>query len=88
MQLGNILLPNWKKLRALFSQVRKPDFFVDLIRRTGFEMTLESLSISKDEFLLAALSSRTIRERITILDISAHAGILKEAAEEVIGLLS
>jgi hypothetical protein len=51
-------------------------------------MTLESLNISKDEFLLAALSSRTIRERITILDISAHAGILKEAAEEAIELLS
>jgi glycerol-1-phosphate dehydrogenase [NAD(P)+] len=87
-QLNNILLPNWKKLKALFSRVRKPDFFVDLIRRTGFEMTLESLNISKDEFLLAALSSRTIRERITILDISAHAGILKEAAEEAIELLS
>ena len=88
LQLDNILLPNWEKLRTLFSKVRRPDFFVDLIRRTGFEMTLECLNISKDEFLLAALSSRTIRERITILDISAHAGVLKEAAEEVIGLLS
>jgi glycerol-1-phosphate dehydrogenase [NAD(P)+] len=88
LQLDNILLPNWEKLRTLFSKVRKPDFFVDLIRRTGFEMTLESLNISKDEFLLAAISSRTIRERITILDISAHAGILNEAAEEVIALLS
>jgi glycerol-1-phosphate dehydrogenase [NAD(P)+] len=88
LKLDNILSPNWKKLKALFSQVRNPIFFVDLIRRTGFDMTLESLNISKDEFLLAALSSRTIRERITILDISAHAGILKEAAEDVIGLLS
>jgi glycerol-1-phosphate dehydrogenase [NAD(P)+] len=88
LQLDDILLPNWKKLRTLFSKVRKPDFFVDLIRRTGFEMTLRSLDLSEDEFLLAAISSRTIRERITILDISAHAGILKKAAEETIKRLS
>ena len=88
LQLDDILLSNWEKLRILFSKVRKPDFFVDLIRGTGFEMTLQSLNVSKDEFLLAAISSRTIRERITILDISAQAGILEKAAEETIKRLS
>jgi hypothetical protein len=61
---------------------------MDLIRRTGFEMTLSSLGVSKDEFFLAATSARTIRDRITVLDISAHTGILEDAAGETIEILS
>ncbi|MCP4111613.1 MAG: sn-glycerol-1-phosphate dehydrogenase [Desulfobacteraceae bacterium] len=87
LELDRLLPKNWQALRALFSKVRKPDFFIDLIRRTGFEFTLKSLNLTKDEFLLAALSARTIRERITVLDISAHAGILKDAAEETLEML-
>lgn len=83
------LLPeNWQTLRMLFSKVKKPQFFIDLIRRAGFEMTLESLNLSKDEFCLAALSARTIRERITVLDISAHTGVLEDATEETLELLT
>jgi glycerol-1-phosphate dehydrogenase [NAD(P)+] len=88
MQFDSVLSANWLKLRALFGQVRTPDFFVDLIRRTGLEMTLPSLGISEDEFYLAATSSRTIRDRITVLDIAAHAGILEDAAKETIEILS
>jgi len=88
LQFDTMLPPNWSKLKALFSKVRAPDFFVDLIRRTGFEMTLPALGISKDEFFLAAISARTIRDRITVLDISAHTGILKNAAAETIEMLS
>jgi hypothetical protein len=51
-------------------------------------MTLPSLGISKDEFFLAAISARTIRDRITVLDISAHTGILKDAAAETVEMLS
>jgi len=51
-------------------------------------MTLPSLGISKDEFFLAATSARTIRDRITVLDLSAHAGILEDAAKETIEILS
>jgi len=51
-------------------------------------MTLPSLGILKDEFFLAAISARTIRDRITVLDISAHTGILEEAARETIKMLS
>lgn len=83
------LLPeNWQTLKMLFSKVNKPQFFIDLIRRAGFEMTLESLNLSKDEFRLAALSARTIRERITVLDISAHTGVLENATEETLELLT
>jgi glycerol-1-phosphate dehydrogenase [NAD(P)+] len=83
------LLPeNWQTLKTLFSKVKKPKYFIDLIRRAGFEMTLESLNLSKDEFRLAALSARTIRERITVLDISAHTGVLENATEETLELLT
>jgi len=83
------LLPeNWQTLKTLFSKVKKPKYFIDLIRRAGFEMTLESLNLSKDEFRLAALSARTIRERITVLDIAAQAGVLEEATRETLGLLT
>ena len=88
MQFDTALPANWQKLKALFGKVRAPDYLVDLIRRTGLEMTLPSLGISRDEFFLAALSARTIRDRITVLDISAHTDILQGAAEETIELLS
>lgn len=88
LQFDSELPANWRKLQALFGKVRSPDFFVDLFQRTGLEMTLPSLGISKDEFFLAAISARTIRDRITVLDISAHAGILEDAAHETIKMLS
>jgi glycerol-1-phosphate dehydrogenase [NAD(P)+] len=88
LQFDSALPVNWRKLKVLFAKVRTPDFFVDLFRRTGLEMTLPSLGISKDEFFLAAISARTIRDRVTVLDISAHTGILKDAAKETIEMLS
>jgi len=88
LQFDSVLPINWRKLQALFGKVRAPDFFIDLIRRTGLEMTLPSLDISKDEFFLAATSGRTIRDRITVLDLAAHAGILENAARETIKMLS
>jgi glycerol-1-phosphate dehydrogenase [NAD(P)+] len=88
MQFDPLLPTNWRELKVLFGKIRPPDFFVDLFRRTGLEMTLQSLGISKDEFYLAATSARTIRDRITVLDISAHAGILEDAAGETIKMLS
>jgi glycerol-1-phosphate dehydrogenase [NAD(P)+] len=88
LQFDTALPANWQKLKALFGMVRTPDYLVDLIRRTGLEMTLPSLGISKDEFFLAAISARTIRDRITVLDISAHTGILEDAAVETIEMLS
>ncbi len=83
------LLPeNWQTLKMLFGRVKKPQFFVDLIRRAGFEMTLEALNLLKDEFRLAALASRTIRERITVLDLAAHTGVLEDATAAALELLT
>lgn len=85
----NTMLPeHWPGLRELYSNVRPPGYFLDLIRRTGFAMTFSALEIPEEEFFLAATSARTIRDRITVLDLAAHAGILEEAAREVVELLS
>ncbi|NQT70496.1 MAG: hypothetical protein HQ552_13070, partial [Desulfobacteraceae bacterium] len=75
-------------LKMLFGKVKKPQFFIDLIRRAGFEMTLEALNLLKDEFRLAALASRTIRERITVLDLAAHTGVLEDATATALELLT
>ncbi len=78
----------WTDLQAVFNAVRSPDFFLDHIRRTGFDMTLAALNLSQEEFRLAAMTARVIRERITVLDIAAHAGVLQEAAEEALASLT
>lgn len=88
LRFDSILPANWSRLKALYSQVRSPEFFLALIRKTGLEMTLPSLGISRDEYYLAATTSRTIRDRITVLDLAAHAGILEEAAGEAVKMLS
>jgi glycerol-1-phosphate dehydrogenase [NAD(P)+] len=88
LQFDSELPIRWPQLKTLFSQVKPPEFFLDLFRQTGLEMTLPSLGISKDEFLLGAASARTIRDRITVLDISAHAGVLEAAAAEAVEMLT
>jgi len=88
LRFDSLLPANWPRLRTLFGQIRTPEFFVDLFRRAGLEMTLPSLGIPEDEFSLAVVSARTIRDRITVLDLAAHAGLLEDAAKETIRILS
>jgi len=83
------LLPKcWSALQPLFQQVQAPEYFVDLFLRTGAPFTLEAFRLTREEFLLAALNSRAIRERITVLDLAAQAGVLELAAEDALKLLS
>lgn len=85
----NTLLPQyWQELQSLFHQVRPPEYFFELFQRTGAPFSLEAFRLSPEEFMLAALNSRAIRERITVLDLAAHAGVLEAAAEDALQLLS
>jgi len=88
LKLDSRLPENWGRLKALFGKVRTPEFFTGLFGRAGIEMTLSSLGISQDEFHLGATSARTIRDRLTVLDIAAHAGILEDAADRAVKILS
>ncbi len=87
LQFDDLLPENWLNIRPLLASVPPARVFLERIRRTGYPMTLSALDLMPDEFILAARFARTIRERITILDLAAHAGVLEAAAEETLDLL-
>ncbi|MEA3362944.1 MAG: iron-containing alcohol dehydrogenase [Thermodesulfobacteriota bacterium] len=87
LQFDALLPEKWDELQALFQQVQPPEYFADLFSRTGAPFNLEAFRLTKDEFVQAALNSRAIRERITVLDLAAHAGVLEAAAEDALQLL-
>ena len=87
LQLELILPQKWDAVKALCGMVRRPQHYLELMRRTGHAMTFEALNISENEYMLGALSARTIRERITVLDIAAQAGVLESAARESMRLM-
>lgn len=86
-QFDTLLPQKWDQLQPLFAQVQPPEYFVELFARTGAPFNLEAFRLTEDEFILAALNSRAIRERITVLDLAAHAGVLETAAEDALQLL-
>ena len=88
IQFDTLLPQRWNELLPLFQQVKSPEYFTDLFARTGAPFNLEAFRLTDEEFILAALNSRAIRERITVLDLAAHAGVLEAAIEDALQLLS
>ncbi len=88
LQFDTLLPQCWDRLQTLFRQVRSPEYFVDLFARTGAPFNLEAFKLTSEEFLLAAINSRAIRDRITVLDLAANAQVLEPAAEDALRLLS
>jgi glycerol-1-phosphate dehydrogenase [NAD(P)+] len=88
LQFDTLLPAHWAELQALFRKVESPEYFVDLFVRTGAPFTLDAFRLSSEKFLLAALNSRAIRERITVLDFAAHAQVLEAAAMDTLKLLT
>jgi glycerol-1-phosphate dehydrogenase [NAD(P)+] len=86
-QFDTLLPQKWDQLQTLFAQVQPPEYFTELFARTGAPFNLEAFRLTEDEFILAALNSRAIRERITVLDLAAHAGVLETAAHDTLQLL-
>ena len=78
---------NFDKLLALFGKVKSPDYFLDLFSRIGTPFTLKKFNLDEAEFRLAARNCRAIRNRITVLDFAAHAGVLDDAVEDVLSLI-
>ncbi len=87
LRFDTLLPGKWDELQVLFQQVQPPEYFADLFSRTGAPFNLKAFRLTKDEFVLAALNSRAIRERITVLDLAAHAGVLEAATEDALQLL-
>ena len=88
LSLNRLMPARWGELNTLFSRVRSPEFFMDIFRRVGCDLSLGVLRLNREEFLQAAETARMIRNRITVLDLAAHAGILKDAARQTLALLS
>jgi len=88
LQFDTLLPKNWHQLQPLFRQVRTPEYFVNLFSRTGAPFTLQDFRLTKEEFVLAAINSRAIRDRLTVLDVAAHAGVLERATEDALQLLA
>ncbi|MGB8427582.1 MAG: iron-containing alcohol dehydrogenase [Desulfobacterales bacterium] len=87
LQFDELLPRRWPALAPLLASVPPAGVFLERIRRTGYPMTLSALNLTPDEFRLSACGARTIRERITILDLAAHAGVLESAAEDALELM-
>lgn len=87
MQVDVLLPKYWPQLQDLFEQVQSPEYFADLFLRTGAPFTLDAFRLSVEEFRLASLNARAIRERITVLDLADHAGVLEDAVEDALALL-
>jgi glycerol-1-phosphate dehydrogenase [NAD(P)+] len=87
LQFDELLQRNWLKLGPLLASVPPARVFLERIRRTGYPMTLSALHLMPDEFMMAARNARTIRERVTILDLAAHAGVLESATVDALNLL-
>jgi glycerol-1-phosphate dehydrogenase [NAD(P)+] len=88
LRFDTLLPHHWDTLQRLFHQVRSPEYFADLFSRTGAPFKLQAFGLTKEEFLLAAINSRAIRDRITVLDLAAHGQVLESAAEDALHLLS
>jgi glycerol-1-phosphate dehydrogenase [NAD(P)+] len=87
LEFNDFLPQKWPQISPLLATVPPAKVFLERIRRTGYPMTLSTLNLKSEEFMLAALYARTIRERITVLDLAAHAGVLEAAAEDALELL-
>jgi len=87
LQFDTLLPQRWDALQTLFCQVQSPEYFASLFARTGAPFQLEAFRLTEEEFVLAAMNSRAIRERITVLDLAAHAGVLEAATADSLRLL-
>lgn len=87
LALDGRLPETWPSIQSLCQQVPSPHYFANQIRRTGFKLAIHALNLDGAEFLLAATAARAIRERITVLDIAAQAGVLDAAARDALGCL-
>ena len=87
LSLDNLTAEQWSYIRDLCRRVKGPEYFADLFGRAGADISLAGLNLSEEEFRLAAAQARTIRERLTVLDLAAHCGVIEEATEATLTFL-
>ena len=87
LRLNPLMIENKGFLADLYSRVPPPEEWLKRIHRVGFPLSLLALDLNEKQFLAAARYARTIRERITVLDLAAQAGVLDDAVNDTLRLL-
>jgi hypothetical protein len=72
-------------LRETFSEiVPAPGWVKNVLSEAGAAHRVSDLGISRERFLWAVLNGAQMRERFTSLDLAWTAGLLPDAAEEIV----
>lgn len=75
----------WDAVRAIIAENAVPAARVkDCLKRAGAAHRVGDIGCSRDDFLNAILRSHQIRSRYTVLDLARAAGILPDAAGEIV----
>jgi glycerol-1-phosphate dehydrogenase [NAD(P)+] len=75
----------WASLRETFSEiVPAPGWVKNVLSEAGAAHRVSDLGISRERFLWAVLNGAQMRERFTSLDLAWTAGLLPDAAEEIV----
>jgi len=75
----------WEAVRRAVAPVlRPPELIKRCLRRAGAAHRIEDLGCSRERFLLAVQHAGAIRGRFTSIDLAHAAGVLPDAAEELV----
>ncbi|MBN1902164.1 iron-containing alcohol dehydrogenase [Candidatus Sumerlaeota bacterium] len=75
----------WDNLRSqLRSYLRSPEEIRDCLKRAGGAIRAEDIGCSKERLLAALLHAHEFRARFTCLDVARMAGVLPNAAQEIV----
>ena len=86
LRLNPLMIENNGFLAERYSRVPPPEDWLKRVHRVGFPLCLSALDLDEKEFFAAARYARTIRERITVLDLAAQAGVLDDAVNDTLKL--
>jgi glycerol-1-phosphate dehydrogenase [NAD(P)+] len=75
----------WEELRSALSVLyRPPQLIKEVLRRAGAAHRLADIGVSREHFIAAVLHAHEVRERYTVLELARSAGILPEAAGDLV----
>ncbi len=74
----------WDQLRAkLAAEVKSPDTIRNWLRRAGGAVSMDDIGCSRERLKSAILHMHEIRKRFTIIDLAWLAGVLPDAADDL-----
>ncbi len=75
----------WEEIRAALAPLyRPPQVIKSVLQRAGAAHRLADIGVSRERFLDAVLHAHEVRERYTVLELARSAGVLPEAAGDVV----